>query len=123
MDWDRSHRQLRRSSPDAADLGALKAQVVHQPLRVKNKGNDGTGDGVGVDSTAGSDRDQHARTIDAKLPTISVPESGEGFFGHEHDDHRPRLETELESKGGREEIVIPGRVPLDDKDSLSILAA
>jgi hypothetical protein len=77
--------QLTGSSPDAADLGALKAQAVHQPLRVKNKGNDGAG--VGVDGAAGSDRDQYDRTIDAKLPTISVPETGEGFFGHEHDDH------------------------------------
>ena len=112
-----------RLSPDAADLGALKAQVVHQSLRVKNKGNDGAGDGVGVDGTAGSDRNQYDRTINAELPTVSVPETGEGFFGHKHDDHRPGLETELESNGGREEIVIPGRVPLDDKDSLSLLAA
>ena len=50
---------FRGSSPDAADLGALKAQIVHQPLRVKNEGNDGAGDGVGVDGAAGSDRDQY----------------------------------------------------------------
>ena len=53
-------------------------------MRIKNEVNDGPGDGVGVDGTGGSDRDQDDRSIDAKFPTIRVPEPGERFFGHEH---------------------------------------
>jgi len=47
------------SSSDAAYLGALKAQIVHEPLWVKNKGNDGPGGGIGVDGTAGTHGNQN----------------------------------------------------------------
>ena len=61
-------------------------------------------------------------TIEPSTP-IGVPESGQRFLGHEHDDYGPGLNTELEAEGGGDNIVVPGGFAPDNEDSLSILTA
>src|SRR5262249_12178306 len=65
------------SAIDSADLRALEAQIVHQPLRIEDEGDNRAGELVGIDGPSGTDRDHHDRSIDADLPTIGVLESGE----------------------------------------------
>jgi hypothetical protein len=47
------------SPPDTADLGALKAQIVHQSLLIKDEGDDRAGKAIRVNRTARADRDHH----------------------------------------------------------------
>ena len=89
---------VENSAGDAADLRALKAQIVHQPLRVNNEGDDGAREGFGIDGPACADRDDYDRSIDADFPAICILESSQGFFGHEHDDEGSRLDAELKAE-------------------------
>ena len=88
----------RGSARDAADLRALEAQIVHQPWRINNEGDDGAGEGVGINGFAGADRDDYDRSIGADLPAGGFLKSGERLFGHEHDDEGARLDAELKAE-------------------------
>src|SRR6478672_5421279 len=102
------------SARDAADLRAFERQIVHEAGGIEDEAEDRARQVLGIDGTAGAERHDGDRSVDASLPAISVLESRERLLGHEHDDDRAGLHAELKPERARDQVVISAWAAADD---------
>jgi hypothetical protein len=108
---------------DTTDLAALQGQVVHWSFVIEDEAYDWIADSVGVDRACDTEGDQGTGTVDADLPPIRAAEVGKGSLGHEQDDERSCLCTELKPQRGRYAIIVGDRPATHEQGALAVFTA